>query len=64
MFETLFGMPLAARFFIAFVVVLALIAVAAWAVRRFGSSRLGGGSMRGTGAGSSRGVSGISSSRS
>jgi flagellar protein FliO/FliZ len=47
MFETLFGMPLAARFFIAFVVVLALIAVAAWAVRRFGSSRLGGGSMRG-----------------
>ncbi len=47
MFETLLGMPLAVRFFIAFIVVLALIAVAAWAVRRFGSSRLGGGSMRG-----------------
>lgn len=47
MFETLFAMPLAARFFIAFIVVLALIAAAAWLVRRFGASRLGGGSARG-----------------
>jgi len=45
MFETLFGseMPLAARFFIAFLVVLALIGLTAWLVRRFGSNRLGGG---------------------
>ena len=45
----LFGseMPLAARFFIAFLVVLALIGVTAWLVRRFGSSRLGGGNARG-----------------
>jgi hypothetical protein len=43
MFETVFGseMPLAARFFIAFLVVLALIGVTAWVVRRFGSNRLG-----------------------
>ena len=43
MFESLFGseMPLAARFFIAFLVVLALIGVTAWLVRRFGASRLG-----------------------
>src|SRR5262245_18540591 len=43
MFETLFGseMPLAARFFIAFLIVLALIGLTAWLVRRFGSSRLG-----------------------
>jgi flagellar protein FliO/FliZ len=43
MFE-LFGpdMPLAAKFFIAFAVVLALIGVTAWVVRRFGSNRLGG----------------------
>jgi hypothetical protein len=49
MFESLFGseMPLAARFFIAFLVVLALIGLTAWLVRRFGSSRLGGGSTRG-----------------
>jgi flagellar protein FliO/FliZ len=49
MFGTLFGteMPLAVRFVIAFVVVLALIGVAAWLVRRFGSSRLGGGAGRG-----------------
>ncbi len=42
MFEALFGseMPLAARFFIAFVVVLGLIALAAWLVRRFGANRL------------------------
>src|SRR6185312_8388947 len=45
MFESLFGseMPLAARFFIAFLVVLALIGFIAWLVRRFGSSRLGAG---------------------
>jgi flagellar protein FliO/FliZ len=44
MFETLFGseIPLAARFFIAFLVVLALIGLTAWLVRRFGSNRLGG----------------------
>jgi flagellar protein FliO/FliZ len=49
MFETLFGsgMPLAARFFIAFLVVLALIGVTAWLVRRFGANRLGGGNLRG-----------------
>jgi hypothetical protein len=43
MFETLFGseLPLAARFFIAFMVVLALIGVTAWLVRRFGANRLG-----------------------
>ncbi|HZL38770.1 MAG TPA: flagellar biosynthetic protein FliO [Pseudolabrys sp.] len=44
MFE-LFGpdMPLAAKFFIAFAVVLALIGLTAWLVRRFGSNRLGAG---------------------
>src|SRR5271155_3900377 len=42
MFE-LFGaeMPLAVRFFLAFLIVLGLIGVTAWVVRRFGSSRLG-----------------------
>jgi hypothetical protein len=47
MFESLFGLPLAARFFIAFLVVLALIGVTAWIVRRFGAARLGGGAARG-----------------
>ena len=49
MFETLFGseMPLAARFFIAFLVVLALIGLTAWLVRRFAANRLGGGAARG-----------------
>ena len=49
MFETMFGaeMPLAARFFLAFLVVLGLIGVTAWAVRRFGSGRLGGAGSRG-----------------
>jgi flagellar protein FliO/FliZ len=49
MFETLFGseMPLAARFFIAFLVVLALIGATAWLVRRFGANRLGGAGARG-----------------
>ena len=42
--DALFGtaMPLAARFFIAFLVVLALIGLTAWLVRRFGATRLGG----------------------
>jgi hypothetical protein len=49
MFESVFGaeMPLAARFVLAFLVVLGLIGVAAWAVRRFGTGRLGGTSARG-----------------
>jgi hypothetical protein len=47
MFDSLFGLPLAARFIIAFVVVLGLIGVTAWVVRRFGAARLGGGSARG-----------------
>jgi hypothetical protein len=40
----LFGpeLPLAAKFFIAFAVVLALIGLTAWLVRRFASNRLGG----------------------
>jgi hypothetical protein len=40
----LFGaeMPLAVRFFLAFLIVLGLIGAAAWAVRRFGNARLGG----------------------
>ncbi len=43
MFESLFGaeMPLAVRFFVAFLIVLAVIGAFAWAIRRFGSSRLG-----------------------
>src|SRR3954463_13528948 len=42
MFEALFGteMPLALRFFIAFVIVLALIGAAAYLVRRFGATAL------------------------
>ena len=49
MFEILFGaeIPLAVKFFIAFVVVLALIGVTAWLVRRFGADRLGGAGARG-----------------
>lgn len=49
MFETLFGaeMPLAVRFFLAFLIVLGLIGAAAWMVRRFGSGRYGGASQRG-----------------
>jgi flagellar biogenesis protein FliO len=49
MFETLFGadMPLAVRFFAAFIIVLALIGAAAWAVRRFGANRLGANAARG-----------------
>ena len=43
MFETLFGaeMPLAVRFFVAFLIMLGLIGGIAWAVRRFGTGRLG-----------------------
>ncbi|MFZ1923940.1 MAG: flagellar biosynthetic protein FliO, partial [Xanthobacteraceae bacterium] len=40
-------MPLAVRFFLAFLVVLALIGIAAWAVRRFGAGRLGSSTARG-----------------
>jgi hypothetical protein len=49
MFGTLFGseLPLAARFFIAFLIVLALIGLTAWLVRRFGASRLGNANARG-----------------
>jgi hypothetical protein len=49
MFETLFGagMPLAVRFFLAFLIVLGLIGGTAWAVRRFGAGRLGAAAMRG-----------------
>ncbi len=49
MFETLFGaeMPLAVRFFLAFLIVLGLIGAAAWAVRRFGSGRYSGAGQRG-----------------
>lgn len=45
----LFGetMPLGAKFFIAFAVVLALIGITAWLVRRFGANRLGGANARG-----------------
>jgi flagellar protein FliO/FliZ len=43
MFESLFGaeMPLAVRFFVAFLIVLGLIGAIWWIVRRFGSGRLG-----------------------
>jgi len=49
MFEALFGaeMPLAVRFFLAFLIVLGLIGVTAWAVRRFGAGRLGAANVRG-----------------
>jgi flagellar protein FliO/FliZ len=49
MFETLFGsgIPLALRFFIAFLVVLGLIGIIAWLVRRFGANRIGSGATRG-----------------
>jgi flagellar protein FliO/FliZ len=45
----LFGaeMPLAVRFFLAFLIVLGLIGATAWAVRRFGAGRLGGANTRG-----------------
>lgn len=49
MFDSLFGieLPLPAKFFIAFLVVLGLIGATAWIVRRFGADRLGGSSARG-----------------
>jgi hypothetical protein len=49
MFDNLFGsaMPLPAKFFIAFMVVLVLIGLTAWLVRRFGAARLGAGAARG-----------------
>lgn len=49
MLESLFGAetPLAVRFFIAFIVVFALIGVVAWLVRRFGSGALGSTGSRG-----------------
>lgn len=48
MFDSLFGTePSVAKFVIAFVAVIALIALTAWLVRRFGASRLGGSTARG-----------------
>src|SRR5947209_13669371 len=48
MFESLFGdLPLAAKFVLAFAIVLALIALAAFAFRRFGGARLGAPTARG-----------------
>ena len=49
MLESLFGAetPLAVRFFIAFIVVFALIGVVAWLVRRFGTGALGAQGSRG-----------------
>jgi flagellar protein FliO/FliZ len=46
--ETLFGdLPIAARFFIAFLIVLALIVLTFWAIRRFGGIGLGTSAARG-----------------
>ena len=48
MFETLFGEgQYGLKFVVAFIVVLALIALTAWLVRRFGAERLGTGTTRG-----------------
>jgi flagellar protein FliO/FliZ len=49
MFDSLLGveLPLAAKFVLAFVVVLALIAGTFWLIRRFGANRAGGGQARG-----------------
>jgi hypothetical protein len=49
MFDTLFGAEVspALKFFLAFVIVLVLIGVTAWLVRRFGAERFGGSSGRG-----------------
>ena len=49
MFDALFGadVPLAVKFFLAFVIVLALIGGTAWVVRRLGSRRLGSANGRG-----------------
>ena len=45
MFETLFGGEIP-RFFVAFLITFGLIGATAWAVRRFGTARLGGASTR------------------
>jgi flagellar protein FliO/FliZ len=47
MYDLLASQPLAVRFFIAFVVVLILIGVAAWLVRRFGRNPMGASNARG-----------------
>lgn len=48
MFDSFFGVEsLTLRFFIAFIVVLGLIGLTAWLVRRFGAERLGGSATRG-----------------
>jgi flagellar protein FliO/FliZ len=49
MFETLFGAEIspALKFFLAFIIVLVLIGITAWLVRRFGAERFGGSSARG-----------------
>ena len=49
MFETLFGaeMPLPVRFFIAFLIVLGLMGVTFWIIRKFGAERLGATTARG-----------------
>ncbi len=48
MFDSLFGVEsLTLRFFIAFIIVLGLIGITAWLVRRFGAERLGGSAARG-----------------
>lgn len=49
MFDSLFGaeLPLTVRFLIAFVIVLVLIGVTFWLIRRFGAERLGAGAARG-----------------
>ena len=49
MFQTIFGaeVPPALKFFLAFVLVLALIGITAWLVRRFGADRFGGSATRG-----------------
>jgi hypothetical protein len=44
MLQMLPDMPMAAKFFVAFVIVLALIGLTAWLVRRFGANRLSGSS--------------------
>ena len=47
MYDLLASQPLAVRFFIAFLVVLILIGVTAWLVRRFGRNPMGGSNARG-----------------
>jgi hypothetical protein len=47
MFEIFSGIPTAAKAILALVIVIALIALVAWLVRRFASNRLGGGNVRG-----------------